>query len=72
MITTDTCQEGGFYGEHEPGCTPSGTAGSWFRISAAYLDVCKLRAEYRGISIEQFFKQEPECYKQYCRIVLEE
>jgi len=41
-------------------------------FSAAYLDVCKLRAEYRGISIEQLFKQEPELYKRYCRIVLEE
>jgi len=40
--------------------------------SEQYLDACKLAAEYRGISLEQFFKQEPERYKQYCRIVLEE
>src|SRR5262247_4882120 len=38
--------------------------------SQQYADVCALRAEYRGISIEQLFKQEPELYKQYCRIVL--
>jgi hypothetical protein len=31
-----------------------------------------LAAEYRGISIEQLFKQEPERYKQYRRLVLEE
>jgi hypothetical protein len=37
-----------------------------------YFDACKLAAEYRGISIEQLFKQEPERYKQYCRLVLEE
>ena len=40
--------------------------------SEQYFDACKLAAGYRGISIEQFFKQEPERYKQYCRIVLEE
>ena len=37
-----------------------------------YLDACKLAAEYRGISIEQLFKREPERYKQYCQLVLEE
>lgn len=37
-----------------------------------YLDACKLAAEFRGISIEQLFKREPERYKQYCRLVLEE
>jgi hypothetical protein len=31
-----------------------------------------LAAEYRGISIEAFFKQEPDRYKQYRRLVLEE
>jgi len=38
----------------------------------SYLDACKLVAEYRSISIEQFFKEEPGRYKQYCRLVLEE
>jgi len=28
--------------------------------SEQYADACKLVAEYRGISLEQFFKQEPE------------
>jgi len=37
-----------------------------------YFDACKLAAEYRGISIEELFKREPERYKQYCRLVLEE
>jgi hypothetical protein len=37
-----------------------------------YADACTLAAKYRGISLEQFFKQEPERYKQYCRLVLEE
>jgi hypothetical protein len=37
-----------------------------------YADACKLAAEYRGMSIEQFFKQEPGRYKQYCQLVLEE
>jgi hypothetical protein len=43
-------------------------------LNGAFLDIaaCKLAAAYRGISIEQFFQQEPERYKQYCRIVLEE
>jgi hypothetical protein len=40
--------------------------------SEQYADACKLAAAYRGISIEQFFQREPERYKQYCRIVLEE
>ena len=40
--------------------------------SQQYADACKLRAEYRGISIEQLFKQEPELYEQYRRLVLEE
>jgi len=40
--------------------------------SEQYADACKLAAEYRGLSIEQFFKQEPERYKQYRRLVLEE
>ena len=40
--------------------------------SEQYLDACKLVADYRGISIEQLFKREPERYKQYCRLVLEE
>jgi hypothetical protein len=37
-----------------------------------YFDACTLTAEWRGISIEELFKQEPERYKQYCRLVLEE
>ena len=37
-----------------------------------YADACKWVAEIRGISIEELFKREPERYKQYCRIVLEE
>jgi hypothetical protein len=40
--------------------------------SEQYFDACKLAAEYRGISIEQLFKREPERYKQYCRLVLQE
>jgi hypothetical protein len=36
-----------------------------------YFDACKLAAEYRGISIEELFKREPEHYQQYCRLVLE-
>jgi len=40
--------------------------------SEQYADACKLAAEYRGISIEQFFKQEPGRYKQYCQLVIEE
>jgi hypothetical protein len=40
--------------------------------SQQYLDACKLAAEYRGISIQELFKQEPERYKQYRRLVLEE
>jgi hypothetical protein len=40
--------------------------------SEQYADACTLAAEYRGISIEQFFKQEPERYKRYRRLVLEE
>ena len=40
--------------------------------SEQYLDACKLAADYRGISIEQFFQLEPHHYKQYCRLVLEE
>ena len=35
------------------------------RIEAEqYAEACILAAKYRGISIEQFFKQEPERYKQ--------
>jgi hypothetical protein len=37
-----------------------------------YLDSCTLAAQYRGISVEELFKQEPHRYKQYCRLVLEE
>jgi hypothetical protein len=37
-----------------------------------YADACKLAAQYRGISIEQLFKQEPERYKRYRQLVLEE
>jgi hypothetical protein len=37
-----------------------------------YADACKLRAEYRGISIEQLFKQEPELYENYRRLLHEE
>jgi len=37
-----------------------------------YFDAFQLAAKYRGISLAQFFKQEPERYKQYCRLVLEE
>jgi len=37
-----------------------------------YFDACKLTAEYRGISIEELFKREPERYQQYCRLVLED
>ena len=40
--------------------------------SEQYADACKLTAAYRGISIEEFFKQEPERYKQYCQLVLED
>jgi hypothetical protein len=40
--------------------------------SGWYADACTLTAEWRGISIEELFKQEPERYKQYCRLVLEE
>ena len=40
--------------------------------SEQYADACTLAAEYRGISIEELFKREPERYKQYCRLVLEE
>jgi hypothetical protein len=39
--------------------------------SEQYLDACKLVAEYRGISVEELFKQ-PEYYKPYRRLVLEE
>jgi hypothetical protein len=42
------------------------------RKSEQYADACKLAAEYRGISIEELFKQEPGRYKQYCQLVLEE
>jgi len=40
--------------------------------SQQYADACKLAAEYRGISLEQFFKQEPERYQVYRQLVLEE
>jgi predicted lipase len=40
--------------------------------SEQYADACKLAAQYRGISIEQFFKQEPERYAIYRQLVLEE
>ena len=42
--------------------------------SEQYADACTLAAEYRGISIEELFKRErePERYKHYCRLVLEE
>jgi hypothetical protein len=40
--------------------------------SEEYADACTLAAEYRGISIEELFKREPERYKQYCRLVLED
>jgi len=40
--------------------------------SQQYADACELAARYRGISIEEFFKQEPERYQQYRRLVLEE
>ena len=40
--------------------------------SQQYADACELAAKYRGISIEEFFKQEPERYQQYRRLVLEE
>ena len=40
--------------------------------SQQYADACELAAKYRGISIEEFFKQEPERYDQYRRLVLEE
>jgi hypothetical protein len=39
--------------------------------SEQYLDACRLVAEYRGISVEELFKQ-PEYYKPYRRLVLEE
>ena len=39
--------------------------------SEQYLDACKLVAEYRGISVEELLKQ-PEYYKPYRRLVLEE
>ena len=37
-----------------------------------YFDACKLAAQYRGISIEQFFNQEPQRYALYRQLVLEE
>jgi hypothetical protein len=37
-----------------------------------YADACKLRAEYHGISLEQLFRQEPELYEKYRRLVHEE
>ena len=37
-----------------------------------YADACKLAAQYRGISLEQFFKQKPERYAIYRQLVLEE
>jgi hypothetical protein len=40
--------------------------------SEQYADACKLAAAYRGVSIDQFFQQEPKRYQQYCRLVLEE
>jgi hypothetical protein len=39
--------------------------------SEQYADACKLVAEYRGISVEELFKQ-PEYYKPYRRLVFEE
>jgi hypothetical protein len=39
--------------------------------SEQYLDACKLVADYRGISVEELFKQ-PEYYKPYRRLVLED
>jgi hypothetical protein len=40
--------------------------------SEQYADACKMVADYRGISIEQFFQREPQRYKQHRRLVLEE
>jgi hypothetical protein len=40
--------------------------------SEQYADACKSVAEYRGISIEEFLKQEPERYARYRQLVLEE
>jgi hypothetical protein len=37
-----------------------------------YFDACKLAAHYREISLEQFFKQEPQRYALYRQLVLEE
>jgi hypothetical protein len=37
-----------------------------------YAEACILAAKYRDISIEELFKQEPERYEQYRRLVLEE
>jgi hypothetical protein len=40
--------------------------------SEQYADACTFSAEYRGISIEELFKLEPERYQHYCRLVLDE
>jgi hypothetical protein len=40
--------------------------------SEQYADACKLAAQYRGITLEQFFKQEPQRYALYRQLVLEE
>jgi hypothetical protein len=40
--------------------------------SEQYADACKLVAEYRGISLEQLLKQEPQLYARYRQLVLEE
>ena len=43
-------------------------------LSNAGYEISRARnlAEYRGISIEQLFNQEPALYEQYRRLVLEE
>jgi hypothetical protein len=42
------------------------------RIEAEqYAEACILAAKCRGLSIEELFKQEPERYEQYRRLVLE-
>jgi hypothetical protein len=40
--------------------------------SEQYADACKLAAQYHGITLEQFFKQEPQRYALYRQLVLEE
>jgi hypothetical protein len=40
--------------------------------SQQYADACKLCAEYHGVSLEELFRQEPELYENYRRLVREE